>query len=89
LINRAARNDVLRQIYTTVNSRVKALRFSSNQDPERWDAAVGEHELILEALEARDGKRLAAILESHVLSRRDAAMSTIKARKLEGADGQA
>jgi DNA-binding GntR family transcriptional regulator len=89
LINRAARNEVLRQIYTTVNSRVKALRFSSNSDPERWDAAVREHTLMIEALEARDGKRLAAILESHVLSKRDAAMATVQARKLAGTDAQA
>ena len=79
LINRAARNEVLRQIYTTVNSRVKALRFSSNLDHERWDAAVREHALMIEALEARDGKRLAAILESHVLSKRDAALAKVSA----------
>jgi DNA-binding GntR family transcriptional regulator len=79
-INRAARNEVLRQIYTTVNSRVKALRYSSNLDRERWDAAVREHSLMIEALEARDGKRLAAILESHVLAKRDAALATVKAQ---------
>jgi DNA-binding GntR family transcriptional regulator len=78
-INRAARNEVLRQIYTTVNSRVKALRFSSNLDRERWDAAVREHTLMIDALEARDGKRLASILESHVLAKRDAALATVKA----------
>jgi DNA-binding GntR family transcriptional regulator len=77
-INRAARNEVLRQMYATVNSRVKALRFSSNLDHERWDAAVAEHAQMIQALEARDGKRLAAILESHVLSKRDAALSTLR-----------
>jgi len=87
LINRAARNEVLREIYMTVNSRVKALRFSSNLDRDRWDAAVREHTTMVEALEARDGKRLAAILASHVLSKRDAALITIDARKLEGTDG--
>jgi DNA-binding GntR family transcriptional regulator len=79
LINRAARNEVLRQIYTTVNSRVKALRYSSNLDRERWDSAVREHATMIEALEARDGKRLAAILERHVLAKRDAALATAKA----------
>jgi DNA-binding GntR family transcriptional regulator len=77
-INSAARNEVLRQMYATVNSRVKALRFSSNLDHERWDAAVGEHAQMIQALEARDGRRLAAILESHVLSKRDAALSTLR-----------
>ena len=79
-INRAARNEVLRQIYTTVNSRVKALRFSSNLDRERWDSAVREHTLMIEALEARDGNRLAAILESHVLAKRDAALASVNAK---------
>ena len=87
LINRAARNEVLREIYMTVNSRVKALRFSSNLDRDRWDAAVREHTTMVEALEARDGKRLAAILESHVLSKRDAAMTTVDVCKPEGTDG--
>jgi DNA-binding GntR family transcriptional regulator len=75
LINRAARNEVLREIYVTVNSRVKALRFSSNLDRERWDAAVREHSLMIEALEARDGARLSSILESHLLAKRDAALA--------------
>jgi DNA-binding GntR family transcriptional regulator len=89
LLNRAARNEVLRGIYITVNSRVKALRFSSNLDRERWDAAVREHTTMIAALEARDGKRLAAILESHVLSKRDAALVTVNAQDVRGAHGQA
>ena len=36
-INKAARNDVLRQTYTTINSRLQALRFRSNFDREKWD----------------------------------------------------
>jgi DNA-binding GntR family transcriptional regulator len=76
LINRSACNDVLREIYITVNSRVKALRFSSNLDRERWDAAVREHSMMIEALGARDGARLAAILESHLLAKKDAALAS-------------
>jgi len=75
LINRSACNDVLREIYITVNSRVKALRFSSNLDRERWDAAVREHSMMIEALEARDGARLASILEGHLLAKKDAALA--------------
>lgn len=65
-INRAAGNDVLRDTYTTVNSRLHALRFRSNFDQERWDAAVLQHGAMLDALEARDGPRLAAVLKAHV-----------------------
>jgi DNA-binding GntR family transcriptional regulator len=89
LINRAARNEVLREIYVTVNSRVKALRFSSNLDPERWDAAVRDHSMIIEALEARDGARLSSILESHLLAKRDAALAaTAAANEKLGAAGK-
>jgi len=68
-INKAARNDVLRQTYSTVNSRLQALRFRSNFDRDKWDAAVIEHCAMVEALEQRDGPRLAAVLRAHVLSK--------------------
>jgi DNA-binding GntR family transcriptional regulator len=68
-INRAARNDVLRQTYTTINSRLQALRFRSNFDRDKWDTAVREHCAMVEALAARDGARLASILRAHVLAK--------------------
>lgn len=68
-INRAARNDVLRQTYTTINSRLQALRFRSNFDRDKWDDAVREHCQMIEALDARDGPRLAAVLRAHVLKK--------------------
>jgi DNA-binding GntR family transcriptional regulator len=68
-INRAARNEVLRRTYTTINSRLQALRFRSNFDRDKWDAAVREHLAMIEALDARDGARLGAILKAHVLAK--------------------
>jgi DNA-binding GntR family transcriptional regulator len=68
-INKAARNDVLRQTYTTINSRLQALRFRSNLDRDKWDAAVREHSAMIEALDARDGARLSRILRAHVLAK--------------------
>ena len=68
-INRAARNAVLRQTYINLNSRLQALRFRSNFDRDKWDAAVREHSAMIEALDARDGARLAAILRAHVLNK--------------------
>ncbi len=73
-INEAAGNSALRQIYTSVNRRLQALRFRSNLRAEKWDNAVVEHEEMLKALEARDGKRLAAILRQHLLAKRDAVL---------------
>ena len=68
-INRAARNAVLHQVYTNINSRLQALRFRSNFDRDKWDVAVREHTAMIEALDARDGARLAAILRAHVLKK--------------------
>ena len=76
-INKAARNDVLRQTYTTINSRLQALRFRSNFDRDKWDAAVREHSEMIDALDARDGRRLAGILKVHVLKKCDSVLAQL------------
>jgi DNA-binding GntR family transcriptional regulator len=73
-INQAARNTALRQTYLAVNRRLQALRFRSNFQKAKWDRAITDHEDMLAALEARDGKRLAAILRQHLLDKRDAVL---------------
>jgi DNA-binding GntR family transcriptional regulator len=70
-INAAARNSVLRQTYQSINRRLKALRFRSNHQTDKWDRAVHDHEEMVRALEARDGKMLGAILRRHLLEKRD------------------
>lgn len=74
LINLAARNSALRQTYMALNWRIQALRFRSNLQTPKWDRAVHDHEEMIQALEARDGKRLSAILRQHLLDKRDALM---------------
>jgi DNA-binding GntR family transcriptional regulator len=73
-INEAARNVALRQTYLSVNRRLQALRYRSNYQKPKWDSAIHDHEEMLMALEARDGKRLAAILRQHLLDKRDAVL---------------
>ncbi len=73
-INEAARNVALRQTYLSVNRRLQALRYRSNYQKPKWDSAIHDHEEMLTALEARDGKRLAAILRQHLLDKRDAVL---------------
>jgi DNA-binding GntR family transcriptional regulator len=73
-INEAARNSALRQTYVAMNRRLQALRFRSNFSVAKWDRAISEHEEMLEALDARDGKRLGAILRQHLLNKRDAVL---------------
>jgi DNA-binding GntR family transcriptional regulator len=58
-----------------VNRRLQALRFRSNFQTVKWDSAIRDHEAMIEALEARDGKRMAAILRGHLLSKRDAVLA--------------
>ena len=73
-INEAARNTALRQMYVSVNRRLQALRFRSNYQTPKWDRAVHDHDEMLKALEARDGKKLSAILRQHLLDKRDAVL---------------
>jgi DNA-binding GntR family transcriptional regulator len=73
-INEAARNSALRQTYLSINRRLKALRFRSNFHTSKWDRAIHDHEDMIQALEARDGKRLSAILRRHLLDKRDAVL---------------
>ncbi|MFN3565429.1 MAG: GntR family transcriptional regulator [Burkholderiaceae bacterium] len=65
-INEAARNPVLTQVYRTVNARLHALRFRSNFDRRKWDAALAEHERMIELLEARDGEAMRKLLVEHL-----------------------
>lgn len=78
LISLASRNSALRQMYLTVNRRLQALRFRSNQQAPKWDRALHDHEQMIEALQARDGKRLSAILRQHLLEKRDAIMLLVQ-----------
>ena len=57
---------------------LQALRFLSNQQAPKWDRALHDHEQMIEALQARDGKRLSAILRQHLLEKRDAIMLLVQ-----------
>jgi DNA-binding GntR family transcriptional regulator len=76
-INEAARNPVLTQVYRTVNARLHALRFRSNFDRAKWDAALAEHEQMLVALDKRDGERLRCILVEHLAKKCVAALLAV------------
>lgn len=78
-INAAAGNAVLTRTYRTLNARIQALRFRSNFNRDKWDAAVVEHGQMLEALSARDGVRLRAILERHLAAKCSAVLAQLRA----------
>ena len=81
-INAAAKNPVLSTTYGQVNARLQALRFRSNQDEEKWTAAVGEHGLMIDALQARDPAAMRMLLLTHLNNKRDVVIAQIRATSL-------
>jgi DNA-binding GntR family transcriptional regulator len=79
MINLAARNTALRQVYLSLNRRIQALRYLSNQQAPKWERALHDHEEMIEALHNRDGKRMSEILRHHLLEKRDAIMLMVRA----------
>ena len=75
MILAAADNATLTKLHDGLAGRVRRARYRANMSPERWAAAVAEHEAILGALEMRDGKRLGDILKQHLANK----LETVKA----------
>lgn len=79
LINHAANNPVLSQLFTQVNARIEALRFRSNQDGVKWEKAVEEHQEMLDALKAHDSERMRNMMIQHVHNKRDVVVQLLQA----------
>jgi DNA-binding GntR family transcriptional regulator len=76
-INAAAKNPVLSATYRQVNARLQALRFRSNQDGEKWGAAMKEHEQMIDALTQRNPAAMRAVLLRHLNNKRDVVMAQL------------
>ena len=76
-INAAAKNPVLSATYRQVNARLQALRFRSNQDGDKWAAAMKEHGQMIEALTQRNPAAMRAVLLSHLNHKRDVVMAQL------------
>lgn len=76
--NAAARNPVLNKTYTQINARVQSLRFRTNQDSAKWRQAMREHDQMVEALDARDGKALGDVLVVHLNHKRDTVLGLLR-----------
>ncbi|ORE91480.1 GntR family transcriptional regulator [Acuticoccus yangtzensis] len=76
----AARNPVLTQHHRMLSQRMRRARYISNVSAARWAKAMDEHDLIAEALAARDGPRLAVILKRHLEDK----IAVVKATILAG-----
>jgi DNA-binding GntR family transcriptional regulator len=87
-INAAAGNPVLTATYNQVNARLQALRFRSNQDEAKWQAAVKEHEKMIEALTARDGAAMRKVLLAHLQNKRDVVIDQLRSAGVQAAGGK-
>lgn len=77
-------NKVLLETHQRLGGRIRRHRFAANLAPERWDQAIREHEEMLDALDARDGKRLAEVLRRHLDNKRAAAESATATERDDG-----
>lgn len=78
-INAAAKNPVLTATYKQVNARLQALRFRSNQDGDKWRAAVKEHEQMIEALSTHNAAAMRSVLLLHLDNKRAVVMKQLRA----------
>lgn len=75
-ISLAAANPALAETYQSVNIRIEHLRFRSNFNRAKWDAAVDEHSQIIAALSTRDSAEVRRLLEIHLSNKREAVLAT-------------
>ena len=78
LINQAANNPVLTQLFSQVNARIEALRFRSNQNGVKWEKAVEEHQEMIDALKTHDSERMRKVMIQHVMNKRDVVIELLK-----------
>jgi DNA-binding GntR family transcriptional regulator len=60
-----ARNPVLLGVWEALAARVERAKYLPNLQPNRWKAAMHEHDAMLAALVARDGDGLGRLMEAH------------------------
>ena len=77
-ISMAANNPVLTSLYETINARLQALRYRTNQDEAKWQRAVAEHGQMVELLSAREGAGLRQLLSQHMLHKRDVVVTQLR-----------
>ena len=77
-IQKAARNPTLIASYNNLSGRIRRARYTANISTHRWAQAVNEHKEILEALDTRDGARLAEILKRHLRNKCETVKTALK-----------
>jgi DNA-binding GntR family transcriptional regulator len=65
-IVRCAHSPTIAEMHDILQARLKRIRYIGNSEPEKWAAAVAEHEAMAAALAKRDGTALANVLGLHM-----------------------
>jgi DNA-binding GntR family transcriptional regulator len=65
-ILRLSKNEALAYVHGILQARLRRIRYIGNEGPEKWAAAVADHEEIISALEVRDADCLCEILTAHM-----------------------
>jgi DNA-binding GntR family transcriptional regulator len=65
-ILRLSKNEALVYVHGILQARLRRIRYIGNEGPEKWAAAVADHEEIMNALEARDADRVCKALSIHM-----------------------
>lgn len=76
-ISQAARNQLLAQVYSTLNQRVQNLRFRSNLNSDKWERAMKEHIAMVDALSRRDGVELGRLMREHLQRKCEAVIESL------------
>ena len=66
----ASRNAKLRTLYIGLTGRIQRSRYTAHQTDAQWAQAVDEHERMIPLLRARDGEGLAALMRTHIRSKK-------------------
>jgi DNA-binding GntR family transcriptional regulator len=74
----ASRNATLMNTCEALSARMQRARYAANMSDARWKAAVEEHERIIECVEARDGKKLSAVLLEHMKNKQESVVRWLK-----------
>lgn len=77
-ITAAARNDVLAEMTHKLNLRIQNLRFRSNLDVRKWNAAIREHQQMVDLLRRRDAPGLARLMREHLARKAEAVLAMLK-----------
>jgi len=64
---RIADNATLYGFYAQILTRIRTCRFVVRKSAQNWRAAVEDHEAMMDALAAKDGRRLSRLLRRHVM----------------------